>query len=165
MTLRRGLLLALLGAVVAGGVMVMWRLRAENRRLAHRVLREDALHAMNEGRHADAAAAFRQVVREAPGDAEAAYLGAREADNANDYNNAREGYLQALRIDPRLGDARARLVELTARNGVLDEARHHLNKLEEIFGPSEPRVIVLKARLAAPQANAARHPDAGADRH
>ena len=69
------------------------------------------------------------------------------ADRKNDFNKAREGYLAALRADPRMGDARYNLALLTLRHGAVDEARHHAGKLAEI-APADPRNAGLARILA-----------------
>lgn len=88
------------------------------------------------------------LVARLPNDAEALYDLALIADKRGDYNRAREGYLAALRADPKLANARYNLAMLTARNGVFDEARHHARKFNEIT-PNDPRYADLLRRIDA----------------
>lgn len=147
MRLRGSLVVAAFTMLAGLGGAGWWQLRTENKEMERRLFREDAMRAAREGRHVEAAKALGEVARQSPQDVEAAYMGAREADAAGDYNAAREGYLKTLALEPHHGDARARLVELTERAGARDEARHHLSRLEEQLGASDPRVIVLRQRL------------------
>ncbi|WP_420894956.1 tetratricopeptide repeat protein [Sorangium cellulosum] len=59
-------------------------------------------------------------------------------DKRGDYNGAREGYLAALKADPRNADARYNLALLTFRAGIVEESRHHARKFLEAF-PEDPR--------------------------
>ncbi len=67
----------------------------------------------------------------------------------NHYRASREGYLKALRVNPRLVDARYNLVLLTHRAGATGEARHHLAKLEK-QSPHDPRIPALRQVLRRP---------------
>ncbi len=75
------------------------------------------------------------------------YVHARESDLDGDYNAARELYLRTIALSPRHADARAALVSLTARAGARAEALHHLARLEQLVGPSDPRVVMWRAKL------------------
>jgi len=79
-------------------------------------------------------------------DAEALYDLGLIADLAEDYNQAREHYLAALRADPSLSAARYNLALLTLRRGVVDEARHHARKFVEA-DPTNPRGAELVRRI------------------
>ncbi len=92
--------------------------------------------------------ALRPVVAADPDDADALYDLALVAHKRRDYNAARQGYLAALRANPRLADARYNLVDLTLSRGAPDEARHHLQRFIEAF-PGDPRGAVLATRVAA----------------
>lgn len=70
----------------------------------------------------------------------------------NQYREAREKYLEVLRVEPEHADARFNLALLTHSVGAGDEARHHLEKLEELLGPSDDRVVRLKGILGVTQA-------------
>jgi tetratricopeptide (TPR) repeat protein len=94
-----------------------------------------------------AAAALKPVVAADPDDADALYDLALIAHMRNDYNGARQGYLAALRANPRLANARYNLVDLTLSRGAVDEARHHLQRFVEAF-PGDPRAAVLAQRVA-----------------
>ncbi|MDC3954920.1 tetratricopeptide repeat protein [Polyangium jinanense] len=81
-----------------------------------------------------------------PGDAEAQYDLGLVADRRGDYNAARSAYLAALRADPSFADARYNLALLTFRRGVVDEAKHHAQKLREAH-PNDPRSAELARSL------------------
>ncbi|MBI4952355.1 MAG: hypothetical protein HY908_10005, partial [Myxococcales bacterium] len=82
-----------------------------------------------------------------PADGDALYNTAFVADQRNDYNRAREGYLATLRASPDYALARYKLAELTLRFGVKDEALHHADKFMADY-PGDPRGPELKARIA-----------------
>ncbi len=83
----------------------------------------------------------------APGDAHVAFdLGVIEAQDQH-YREAREAFLHALALDPKLADARYELVVLTHGAKADDEARHHLDELAAI-APDDPRLADLRAALA-----------------
>ncbi|HEY4105217.1 MAG TPA: hypothetical protein VGM44_15070 [Polyangiaceae bacterium] len=84
---------------------------------------------------ADAESHFRNVLKVNPNDLEAAFSAAYCDDKLGRYRDAREGFLQTLRIDPKHKLARVDLILLTANAGAKDEARHHLKKLLEIVPP------------------------------
>lgn len=75
---------------------------------------------------------------ERPQDAGAQYDAAAVADRRNKYNDARNGYLAALKIDPAYKDARYALALLTYRRGVLEESKNHAKKFSEM-APNDPR--------------------------
>ncbi len=84
-------------------------------------------------------------------DADARYNLALIADKRGDYNKAREGYLAALKADPRHANARYNLAVLTFRRGIVEESRHHVKKLAEAW-PKDPRLPDLyKLTGAGPQ--------------
>ncbi len=86
------------------------------------------------------------LVAASANDADARYDLALIADKKNDYNRAREGYLAALRADPKLANARYNLALLTLRRGVVEEARHHARKFAEL-APGDPRAVELLRRI------------------
>jgi tetratricopeptide (TPR) repeat protein len=88
------------------------------------------------------------LAAENPNDAEVRYDLALLADKAGDYNGAREGYLAALRLDPKLRAARYNLTVLTLRSGVLDEAKHHANAYIKAF-PEDPAGAKLMMMVVA----------------
>jgi tetratricopeptide (TPR) repeat protein len=92
--------------------------------------------------------ALAPLIAASPGDAEAQYNLALIAHRRDRYNEARQGYLAALRADPTMADARFNLVDLTLRHHVIDEARHHARKFAEAR-PNDPRNAVLTQRIAA----------------
>ncbi|MFO0759130.1 MAG: hypothetical protein U0359_21740 [Byssovorax sp.] len=83
----------------------------------------------------------------APDDAEVLYDRALIADKRGDFNKARQGYLAALKADPRTASARYNLALLTWRFGVKEESLHHLKKFMEAF-PDDPRGVQLAQTLA-----------------
>lgn len=62
------------------------------------------------------------------------------------YREAREAYLQALKLDPNMADARYNLAVLTHSVKADDEARHNLDELVAI-APSDPRIPQLREML------------------
>jgi tetratricopeptide (TPR) repeat protein len=90
--------------------------------------------------------AFDAAAREAPKDPRAVFDAAVIAQRQGRYHDAREGYLRALAIDPKMADARYNLVVLTRAGNADGEARHHLHELEAI-APKDPRIAALKAAL------------------
>lgn len=75
---------------------------------------------------------------EGPQDPDAVYFVALVADRRNKYNDARNGYLAALKIDPAYRSARYSLALLTYRRGVLEEAKNHAKKFADM-APTDPR--------------------------
>lgn len=93
-----------------------------------------------------AAKVLSALVAKAPNDADALYDLALIADKRSDYNKAREGYLAALRANPKLANARYNLALLTARYGVFEEARYHAKKFSEAL-PGDPRYMDLVRKI------------------
>jgi tetratricopeptide (TPR) repeat protein len=83
-----------------------------------------------------------------PNDAEVVYDLALIADKKNEYNKARQGYLAALRANPKMADARYNLAYLTLNNNVLEEGKHHAAKFAEL-APGDRRNQVLNQLIAA----------------
>jgi Flp pilus assembly protein TadD len=86
------------------------------------------------------------MVERRPDDADALYDLALVSDREGRFNEAREGYLKALRLKPSLRDARFNLALLTHRHGVVEESKHHLRKFVETW-PDDPRGADLALRL------------------
>jgi Flp pilus assembly protein TadD len=74
---------------------------------------------------------------------------AETAQRQGRFHDAREGYLNALALDPTLADARYNLAILTHSAGANEEASHDLAELEKI-APGDPRIAQLKALLNKP---------------
>jgi Flp pilus assembly protein TadD len=74
---------------------------------------------------------------------------AQAAQRQGRFHDAREGYLNALALDPALADARYNLAVLTHAAGADEEANHDLAELERI-APGDPRIAQLKALLGKP---------------
>lgn len=91
-----------------------------------------------------AASVLEPVVASDPTDAIAQYDLALVHHRRNDYNKARKGYLAALRADPQHADARFNLAMLCWKKGVVEEARHHVDRFREAF-PADPRGAELVA--------------------
>lgn len=89
-----------------------------------------------------AEALAKALVSEGPQDADAVYYAALVADRRNKYNDARNGYLAALKIDPTYRSARYSLALLTFKRGVLDESKNHAKKFAEM-APNDPRTAPL----------------------
>jgi tetratricopeptide (TPR) repeat protein len=89
---------------------------------------------------------FDQAARLAPDDARVAYDQALVAQSESRYREARESYLRALSLDPKMADARYNLAILTHGAGADDEARHDLEELAAI-APNDPRIPALRAIL------------------
>jgi tetratricopeptide (TPR) repeat protein len=64
----------------------------------------------------------------------------------DDYNRARKSYLAALRADPKHAEARLNLAMLCWKQGVQEEARHHVERFRASF-PGDPRGDQLQAML------------------
>ncbi len=93
-------------------------------------------------------ALLKSLVAADPNNAFARYDQGLVADKRERYHDAREAYLAALQLDPKLVDARYNLALLTLRSGFKPEAQHHLEKLIEI-APNDPRIPALSALIAA----------------
>ena len=89
-----------------------------------------------------AEAALRPLLAERPQDADVQYNLALIADKRDKYNDARNGYLAALKIDPKYKAARYNLALLTFRRGVTEEAKNHAKKYAEI-APNDPSAAQL----------------------
>lgn len=81
-----------------------------------------------------------------PNDARAVYNVGLVAQRESRYNEAREAYLRALRLDPRNYSARYNLAVLTKDAGVVGEARHHLELLLRAY-PGDRAGVQLLAQL------------------
>jgi hypothetical protein len=79
-------------------------------------------------------------------DAREAFVTALNAQKDGRYHDAREGYLRALSLDPKMADARYQLAVITQAAGAYGEAEHNIEQLEAI-SPNDPRVAELRARL------------------
>jgi tetratricopeptide (TPR) repeat protein len=101
---------------------------------------------MNDGDLAGALMAFEQAEQLAPSDARTAFNVALVAQKQGRFRDAREGYLRALALDPKMADARYNLVLLTHGVGANDEANHDLDELERI-APDDARIGALRATL------------------
>lgn len=75
-------------------------------------------------------------------DADVRYNLALIAEKRNKYNDARNGYLAALKIDPSYKAARYNLALLTWRRGVTEEAKNHAKKYAEM-APNDPATMTL----------------------
>jgi tetratricopeptide (TPR) repeat protein len=100
---------------------------------------------------------FQRVLEVVPRDLEAAFTTAVCSDRLGQYHDAREGFLRVLEIDPKHVQARVHLVALTANVGALDEARHHLSKLQLLLPPDDPLVVaasqLVEKTAAAPSSS------------
>ncbi len=80
---------------------------------------------INRGQDDLARPVLESVLERFPTDPNALYDRALINDHAGDYNKARQGYLAALKADPRQKNARYNLAMLTLRQGIGAEAKHH----------------------------------------
>jgi Flp pilus assembly protein TadD len=103
---------------------------------------------------AGAEAQFRAALTSAPDDPRATYDLALVADRRQQFHDAREGYLRALRLDPTMADARVNLAVLTYSRGAVDEAQHHVEELLKI-APNDARIPSLFQMLSKPPPRAA----------
>ncbi len=95
------------------------------------------------GGNLDAAeAALKVMLAERPQDADVQYNLALIADKRSKYNEARNGYLATLKLDPTYKAARYNLALLTFRRGVTDEAKNHAKKYAEM-APNDPAAATL----------------------
>jgi len=97
-------------------------------------------------RYDDAVAPLEALVKADPNDAAAQYDLALVRHHKGDYNKARNGYLAALRSDPRYADARYNLAVLCLAHGFADEAKHHVEKFRAAF-PDDARGPELERRI------------------
>lgn len=81
-----------------------------------------------------------------PDDADVLYDLALIADRRDKYNDARNGYLATLKVDPTYRDARYNLYVLTQRRGVGEESKNHARKFIEM-APEDPRAKLLQQEL------------------
>ncbi|MBK8255958.1 MAG: tetratricopeptide repeat protein [Polyangiaceae bacterium] len=86
-----------------------------------------------------------------PNDADITYNLALIADKRNRYNDARNGYLTALKLNPAYKEARYNLAMLTWRRGVIDEAKNHAKKFVEM-APNDPAGQALTQLMATKDA-------------
>lgn len=93
--------------------------------------------------------AIEQASRLAPDNPRVAYDIGVVAQAEGHYREAREAYLHALALDPKMADARYNLVVLTHSAKADDEARHHLDELAAA-APGDPRIPGLRAALSKP---------------
>jgi Flp pilus assembly protein TadD len=89
------------------------------------------------------------MLAESPDDAHAVYDLALVADRRQQYHDAREGYLRALRLDPQMADARYNLAVLTFSRGAVQEAQHDADEFAARY-PNDPRILPLRRMLASP---------------
>lgn len=82
----------------------------------------------------------------ASNDARDVFAAALAAERRGSYHEAREGYLRALSLDPKMADARYQLALLTHAARADEEARYNLEQLEAI-APNDPRLPGLRATL------------------
>ena len=78
------------------------------------------------------------LAQEFPGSADVAFDLALIADREGRYNEAREGYLRALKLRPAFAASRYNLALLTLRYGFKEEAKSHARRFAEAF-PEDPR--------------------------
>ena len=106
------------------------------------------------GRFKEAQEQYQNVLHTNDQDAEAAFSTAICADKLGNYLQAREGFLQTLRIDPKHVEARRYLVVLTFKAGAKDEARHHFQKLAELLPKDSPVLLELEQALSSSDSGA-----------
>lgn len=123
------------------------RASAAGRGAASKLL--EGLSAQQLGQPSMAEAAFRDVLRLDPQNADATYDLALVAHGRRDYRHAREGYLAALRIRPNYPEARYNLALLAHSVGADNEAKHHLQELKATK-PKGDWVANLEKLLAQP---------------
>jgi tetratricopeptide (TPR) repeat protein len=112
----------------------------------------------------EAEAHFQNLLRSNPNDAEAAFSAGICNDKLGRYTQAREAFLQTLRIDPKHQPAREYLVVLTHNAGFNDEARHDLAKLGELIPKDSQPYLQLEQLLDGNPADGG-VPDAGTPKH
>ncbi|MFO0617303.1 MAG: hypothetical protein U0414_32200 [Polyangiaceae bacterium] len=81
---------------------------------------------------------LQKLLAQFPSDGNALYDLALLDDYAGDYNRAREGYLAALKVDPKQRNARYNLAMLTLGRGISGEAKHHAEAFAKDY-PDDPR--------------------------
>lgn len=92
---------------------------------------------------------FEKLVPEAPNDLGTVFHAARAAQHANKYRAAREGYLKALRLEPKHVEARYQLALMTQLIGATGEAANHLRKLQQIARSDDPRLAHARQLLGS----------------
>jgi tetratricopeptide (TPR) repeat protein len=97
-------------------------------------------------RYDDAVTVLEPLVQADATDAAAQYNLALVRQHQGDYNRARNGYLAALRSDPRYADARYNLAVLCLGKGFRDEAKHHVERFRASF-PDDARGPELERRI------------------
>ncbi len=90
---------------------------------------------------------FEKLLPEAVDDLASVFHAARAGQHANKYRAAREGYLKALRLEPKHVEARYQLALMTQLIGATSEAANHLRKLEQIARPDDPRLAHVRQLL------------------
>jgi len=141
----------LAAVVLAGaGAAGSWAFFAHHHGSADRqALLTETRAASARGDHARAAVLLDSYLARHPTDVDAHLARAQTAHQASDYNGARNGYLEVLRLDPTRSAARAGLFDLTFQAGVRAEAEHHLRKLEALVGATAAEVQSRKQRLSS----------------
>ncbi|MFO0589520.1 MAG: hypothetical protein U0441_18425 [Polyangiaceae bacterium] len=104
-----------------------------------------------------AEATLKEMKAANPNDADVTYNLAYVADRRDKYNDARNGYLATLKIDPTYKDARYNLYVLTQRRGIGEESKNHARKFIEM-APDDPRAKQLQQALSAAPAPTAPAP-------
>ncbi|MEZ4308748.1 MAG: tetratricopeptide repeat protein [Polyangiaceae bacterium] len=89
-----------------------------------------------------AEALLRPLLAQNASDADVLYNLALIADKRDKYNDARNGYLATLRINPRYKEARYNLAVMTLRRGVTEEAKMHARKYAAM-APGDPAAEAL----------------------
>lgn len=102
-----------------------------------------------QGKLESARAHFLKLAERAPRDLEALFTAAVCADKLGKFHDAREGYLQVLRLDRRHAQARYYLGLLTLRHGAVAEARHDAEELSKIVPPGDKRLVALQQLLSS----------------
>ena len=150
-------LLVLEGQVADGKKLAQQALTKQPKLLSAR--RVECLSLLQAAESQRARDCFAALLKEAPQDLATVFHAGRASQQANVYRGAREGYLKALRLEPKHVEARFRLVQLTHVIGAHDESENHLKKLEQIARPDDPRLAQARQLLAegnsAPAAAAA----------
>ncbi len=96
-------------------------------------------------------AQFVHVLMEDPTNFEATYDHALVCDRQKRYDDAHDGYLRALALDPSNADARYAMVVLSHAHGAPIEARHNLDELAARH-PDDERLPALRQLVARPVA-------------
>lgn len=94
-----------------------------------------------------ASAVLVPLSKDHPENADIAFDLALIADREGRYNEAREGYLHALKVRPTFAASRYNLALLTLRYGFIEEARSHARRFQEAF-PGDSRGGELAALVA-----------------